>query len=146
MPAWSALVRIVPEPEATRSISKLSDGMVAPCASMIIGTRRTMPSRSFLIVNRPRPAAACLQHRDVAQQARKIVQERLRLLAAHRQPRHRQRFVEFAEHIGKAGLAQHHARALERIGQDLIVARQRAQLGPDILVEIGDGVGRDRRD
>ena len=136
MPALSALVRMVPEPEATRSISKLSDGMVAPCASMIIGTRRTMPSRSFLIVNRPRPAAACLQHRDVAQQARKIEQELLRLLAAHRKPRHRQRFVEFAEHIGKAGLAQHHARALEGIGQNLIVARQRAQLGPGFLVEI----------
>ena len=59
MPALSALVRIVPEPEATRSISKLSDGMVAPCATISIGTRRTMPSRSFLIVNRPRPAAAC---------------------------------------------------------------------------------------
>ena len=33
--------------------------MVWPCACMIIGTRRTMPSRSGLIVNRPRPAAAC---------------------------------------------------------------------------------------
>ena len=58
MPALSALIRIVPEPLATRSISKLSDGMVRPCASMIIGTRRTMPSRSGLIVNSPRPAAA----------------------------------------------------------------------------------------
>ena len=59
MPVFSALIRIVPEPVATRSISKLSEGMVWPCASMIIGTRRTMPSRSGLIVNRPRPAAAC---------------------------------------------------------------------------------------
>ena len=58
MPALSALIRIVPEPLATRNISKLSDGMVMPWASMIIGTRRTMPSRSGLIVNRPRPAAA----------------------------------------------------------------------------------------
>ncbi len=59
MPAFSALIRIVPEPVATRSISKVSDGIVWPWASMIIGTRRTMPSRSGLIVNRPRPAAAC---------------------------------------------------------------------------------------
>ncbi len=59
MPAFSALIRIVPDPLATRSISNVSDGMVWPCACMIIGTRRTMPSRSGLIVNRPRPAAAC---------------------------------------------------------------------------------------
>ena len=72
MPALSALIRMVPEPVATRSISKVSDGMVMPCACMIIGTRRTMPSRSGRIVNSPRPAAACFQHRHVAQQAREI--------------------------------------------------------------------------
>ena len=59
MPAFSALIRMVPDPVATRSISKVSEGMVWPCACMIIGTRRTMPSRSGLMVNRPRPAAAC---------------------------------------------------------------------------------------
>ena len=59
MPAFSALIRIVPEPVATRSISKVSEGMVWPCASMIIGTRRTMPSRSGRMVKSPRPAAAC---------------------------------------------------------------------------------------
>src|SRR6266702_2937350 len=51
-------MKIVSVPVATRNISKLSDGMVAPWASIIIGTRRTMPSRSGLIVNSPRPAAA----------------------------------------------------------------------------------------
>ena len=59
MPAFSALIRIVPEPVATRSISKVSDGMVWPWACMIIGTRRTMPSRSGWMVKSPRPAAAC---------------------------------------------------------------------------------------
>ena len=58
MPPLSALIRMVPEPPATRSISNVSDGMVTPCATIIIGTRLTMPSRSGLIVNRPRPAAA----------------------------------------------------------------------------------------
>ena len=58
MPALSALIRIVPEPLAIRNISKVRDGMVIPWAIMIIGTRRTMPSRSGLMVNRPRPAAA----------------------------------------------------------------------------------------
>ena len=59
-------------PVATRKISKLSEGMVVPWARMIIGTRRTMPSRSGLIVNRPRPAAAFSSTRHVAQQAREI--------------------------------------------------------------------------
>ncbi len=59
MPAFSALIRIVPEPVATRSISNVSEGMVWPWASMIIGTRRTMPSRSGRMVKSPRPAAAC---------------------------------------------------------------------------------------
>ena len=61
--------------------------MVWPCASMIIGTRRTMPSRSGLIVNRPRPAAACSSTLDVAQQAREFEHEALRLLAQHRESR-----------------------------------------------------------
>src|SRR5205814_78313 len=57
MPAWSALMKMVSVPVTTRSISKLSDGMVVPCACMIIGTRRMMPSRSGLMVSRPRPPA-----------------------------------------------------------------------------------------
>ena len=40
-------------PVATRSISKLSDGMVAPWACIIIGTRRTMPSRSWWLAVAP---------------------------------------------------------------------------------------------
>ena len=43
----------------TRSISIVNDGTSRSCASMTTGTRRTMPSRSGLMENRPRPAAAC---------------------------------------------------------------------------------------
>ena len=71
MPALSALIRMVPALDAMRSISKVSEGTVMACATMIIGTRRTMPSRSGLMVNRPRPAAA-FQHRDVPQQSGKL--------------------------------------------------------------------------
>ena len=42
------------------------------------------------------------------------------------------------------GFAQHHARAPDRVGEDLVVARQRAQLGAGRLVEIAQGVGGDR--
>ncbi len=96
MPAFSALIRIVPEPVATRSISNVSDGMVWPCACMIIGTRRTMPSRSGLIVNRPRPAAACSSTGTLRSRPGKFEHEALRLLAQHREPGHRQRLVERA--------------------------------------------------
>ena len=37
----------------------VSEGTSIPCASMITGTRRMMPSVSGLIENSPRPAAAC---------------------------------------------------------------------------------------
>ncbi len=33
--------------------------MIVPCACITIGTRRTMPSRSARMVNRPRPLPAC---------------------------------------------------------------------------------------
>ena len=55
------------------------------------------------------------------------------------------RLVEFGEHLGKSGFAQHHARMPHRIGKELIVARQRPQLGPGVLVEIAERVGRDIR-
>ena len=45
--------------------------------------------------------------------------------------------------IRQPGFAEHHARAPHRIGEDLIVARQRAQPGAGFLVEIAEGVGRD---
>ena len=142
MPAFSDLIRIVPEPVATRSISKLSEGMVWPCASMIIGTRRTMPSRSGLIVNRPRPAAACSSTLDVAQQAREFEHEALRLLAQHRQSRHRKRLVERGQLFRGPRFAEHHARGPDRFGEDLVVARQRAQFGAGVLIEVAERIGR----
>ena len=141
IPALSDLMKIVSVPVTTRSISKLSDGMILPCACMIIGTRRTMPSRSGSMVSRPRPAGRLFQHRHVAQQARKLEHEALRVLAQHREPGHRKRLVEFADDLGKPGFAQHHARAPHRIGENLIVARQLAQLAPGRLIEIAEGVG-----
>ncbi len=51
-------MKMVSVPVTSRSISKQSDGMTVPWTSMIIGTRRTMPSRSGLMVSRPRPPAA----------------------------------------------------------------------------------------
>ena len=143
MPALSALIRIVPEPVATRSISKLSEGMVRPCASMIIGTRRTMPSRSGLIVNRPRPAAACSSTWYVAQQAREFEHEALRLLAEHRQSRHRKRLVERGRALPAAPDSPSTTRELpDGVGEDLVVARQRPQLGAGVLIEIAERVGR----
>ena len=113
---------------------------------MIIGTRRTMPSRSGRMVNRPRPAAACSSTGTLRSRPGKSIHEGLRLLAEHRQPGHRQRLVERGENVGQAGLAEHHARVPDGVGEDLVVARQRAQLGAGLLVEIAEGVGRERPD
>ena len=129
-------------PLATRNISKVSDGMVWPCACMIIGTRRTMPSRSGLIVNRPRPAAACSSTGMLRSRPGKFEHEALRLLAEHRDARDRQRLVEGGDLVRQAGFAEHHARRRDGVGEDLIVARQRAQLGAGLLVEVAEGIGR----
>ena len=61
---------------------------------MTIGTRRTMPSRSGPMVNRPRPAAAVFQHLDVTQQPREIEYKRLRIAAERGKPGDRQLLVE----------------------------------------------------
>jgi hypothetical protein len=58
MPAGSVLTRMAPAPVTTRSMSRVSDGTMIPSALITTGTRRTTPSRSGLIENRPRPAAA----------------------------------------------------------------------------------------
>ena len=58
-PAWSERMRTVLLPLATRNISSVSDGMIAPCACITTGTRLTIPSRSGRIVKSPRPLAAC---------------------------------------------------------------------------------------
>ena len=45
----------------------------------------------------------------------------------------------------QAGLAEHDPRLLDGVGHDLVVARQRAQLVPRLLVEIAEDVRRQRR-
>ena len=88
------------------------------------------------------PGGGMLQHRHVAQQAREIEHEALRLLAQHREPGDRQRLVEGRDFLRQAGFAEHDAGRLDGVGEDLVVARQRAQLGAGLLVEIAEGVGR----
>ena len=46
-------------------------------------------------------------------------------------------------HIGTAGFTEHHAGIADRIGEDLIVARQRPQLFSRRLIEIAEGIGGD---
>ena len=89
------------------------------------------------------PGSRLFQDVHVAQQTREIEQERLRLLAEHRQPRQRKRLVEFRNNVRQPGFAHHHARAPNRVREKLIVARQRSQFGPGLLIEIANGVGRD---
>ena len=47
------------------------------------------------------------QYRNVAQQARKLEHEFLRLLTQHREPRHWKALVERGEFFGQSGFAQH---------------------------------------
>ena len=104
MPAFSALIRIVPEPVATRSISNVSEGMVWPCACMIIGTRRTMPSRSGLIVNRPRPAAACSSTGTLRSRPGKSNMKRCGSSPSIASPGDRQRLVERGDFLRQPGI------------------------------------------
>ena len=86
---------------ATRNISKLKDGMMVPWARISIGTRRIMPSRSVLIVNRPRPAAACFQNADITQQAGNSNMKGMGSSPQHSDAGHRKRAVEFRCHVGQ---------------------------------------------
>ena len=88
------------------------------------------------------PRGGMLQHRHVAQQAREIEHEALRLLAQHREPGDRQRLVERRDFLRQAGFAEHDAGRLDGVGEDLVVARQRAQLGAGLLIEVAEGIGR----
>ena len=48
--------------------------------------------------------------------------------------------------LRQAGFAEHDARRLDGVGEDLVVARQRAQLGAGLLVEIAEAYRPRRRD
>ena len=82
------------------------------------------------------------ENRNVAQQTGPLEHEGLGFLAEHREARHRQRLVEFRLDFRKPGFAEHHARVPHDIGEELIVARQRAQFFAGHLVEIAKRVGR----
>ena len=119
--------------------------MVWPCACMIIGTRRTMPSRSGLIVNRPRPAAACSSTGTLRNRPGKSNMKRCGSSPSIASPGDRQRLVERRDFLRQAGFAEHDAGRLDGFGEDLVVARQRAQLGAGLLIEVAEGVGRKGR-
>ena len=143
IPALSDLMKMVSVPVTTRSISKLRDGMVTPCASMIIGTRRTMPSRSGLIVNRPRPAAASSSTGTLRSRPGNSNMKGCGSSPSIASPVTGRDLSSSAVDLGKSGFAEHHARMPHRIGENLIVARQRPQLGAGFLIEIAEGIGRD---
>ena len=141
MPALSVLIRMVPEPLATRSISKLSDGMSWPWASMIIGTRRTMPSRSGLIVNSPRPAAASSRTGTLRNRPGKLNMNRCGSSPSVARPVNGRFLSRSVITLGNPDSPSTTRDALDRIGEDLVVARQRPQSGAGLLVEIAKGVG-----
>ncbi len=145
MPPFSALIRIVPDPVATRSISKVSDGMVWPCASMIIGTRLTMPSRSGLIVNRPRPAAACSSTGTLRSSPGKSNMKRCGSSPSIASPVTGSVLSSRRDFLRQPGFAEHDAGSPDGVGKDLVVARQRAQPGAGFLVEIAERIGRKGR-
>ncbi len=119
--------------------------MIMPWASMIIGTRRTMPSRSGSMVIRPRPPAAFSSTSVLRSSPGNLNMNFSRVLAQRREPRDRECLVELRTNTGQPGFAQHDARAPHRIGEKPIVARQLAQPCPGFLVEIAKRVGRDIR-
>ena len=43
---------------------------------------------------------------------------------------------------GRPEFAEHDARRPDGVGEDLVVARQRAQLGAGFLIEVAEGIGR----
>ena len=99
MPALSALIRIVPEPLATRNISKLSDGMVTPWAMHDHRHAADNAVALGLDGEQAAPGRRLLQHGHVAQQPRKLEHERLRLLAEHRKPGHWKFLVEIGANV-----------------------------------------------
>ena len=145
MPASSILIRMVLAPVATRSISNDSDGMMLPCACITIGTRRTMPSRSVRMLNRPRPAAACSRTGMLRSSPGKLNRNGFGSPPSAATPTDGGCASGCGTDDRQAGLAEHDPRLLDGVGHDLVVARQRAQLVPRLLVEIAIDVRRERR-
>ena len=143
MPALSALIRIVPEPLAIRSISKLSDGMVMPCAIMIIGTRRTMPSRSGLMVNRPRPAAASSSTGTLRSSPGNWNMKGCGSSPSIASPVTGRFSSRSRANVRAARFSQHHARIADGIGKNPVIARQRPQSRAHLFVEIAEGVSEE---
>ena len=90
-------------------------------------------------------AGGGFEHRRTAQQARKFQHEALRILAKHRKPGDGQLLVELGHDIRQSGFAEHHGRLAQRLRQDVVIARQRAQFGAGLLVEVAKGLGGGRR-
>ena len=81
------------------------------------------------------------QHLHIAQQPAELEDEGIRVLAEHGETGDRQILVEVGVDVMAAGFAEHHARALDGVGEDAVVARQRAQFLPRRLVEPAEILG-----
>ena len=126
-----------------RRISKLSDGMRTSCASMIMGTRRTIPSRSGTMVKRPRPAAASSSTLTLRSSPPNLNSQGVGVLAKHGEAGDRQLLVEIRVNVVSPGFAEHHARLPDGVSEDPIIAGQRLQLFARRLVKTAEIIGGD---
>ncbi len=110
---------------------------------MIIGTRRTMPSRSGTMVNRPRPAAASSSTLTLRSSPANLNSKGVGILAEHGKSGDRQLLVEVRVNLVSPGFAEHHPRFADGIGENPVIAGQRPQLLPRRLVETAEIVGDD---
>ena len=87
------------------------------------------------------------ENRDVAQQTGKLKEAwlRSRLVAERRKPREGKIIVDFRNHLVEAGLAEHHARTPDGIGQGLVVTRQSAQPASGQFIQVAHVIGQDVR-
>ena len=137
---------MAPAPVTTRSISRVSDGTMTPSASITMGTRRTTPSRSGLIENSPRPAAASSIGATLRSSAGKVTRCGFGSPPSVAKP-----VCTFEVVFGvlrdeaEAGLPGDDARAGDRLAEQLIAARQLAQFRAGLVVEAAEALGRDVR-
>ena len=116
--------------------------MVTPCACRIIGTRRTMPSRSGSMVSRPRPAAVASRTGMLRCTPGNLSRKRLGSSPSVAKAVCGSDLSNFGFMFAERSAAEDHARAPHRIGKYLVVAGKVAQLGPRRLVEIPHRLGR----